>query len=135
VAAAADTLRALAPAQRLDLRRVVVVGHSAGGHLAAWLAARRRLPPGGPLSAGDPLRIAGVVSLGGLPDVKADRAASDAACGSEVIDALTGTPGPTRPDVYADTSPAERLPLSSPARLKPRLILLFPSKINAAKNV
>lgn len=114
VAAAAEALRTLAPAHNLDLRRVVVIGHSAGGHLAAWLAARRRLPPGGPLSARDPLRIAGVVSLGGLPDLKADRAAGDAACGAEVVDALTGTPSPSRPDVYADTSPAERLPLGVP---------------------
>ena len=114
VAAAADALRTLAPARHLELGRVVVVGHSAGGHLAAWLAARPRLSPGGPLAARDPLPIAGVVSLGGLPDLKADRAASDAACGPEVVDALTGPPSPSHPDVYADTSPAERLPLGVP---------------------
>lgn len=114
VAAAADILRTLAPARHLELSRVVVVGHSAGGHLAAWLAARRRLSPEGPLFARDPLPIAGVVSLGGLPDLKADRAASDAACGPEVIDALIGPPNPSHPDVYADTSPAERLPLGVP---------------------
>ena len=114
VAAAADALRAIAPAHHLELGRVVVVGHSAGGHLAAWLAARRRLPAGGPLASRNPLPIAGVVSLGGLPDLKADKAAREAACGPEVVDALTGSPGPGRPDVYADTSPAERLPLGVP---------------------
>jgi acetyl esterase/lipase len=114
VAAAADVLRIVGPGRSLDLRRVVVVGHSAGGHLAAWLAARRRLPPASPLASRDPLPIAGVVSLGGLPDLKADRAATDAACGAAVVDMLAGTPSASRPEVYADTSPAERLPLGVP---------------------
>lgn len=114
VAAAADALRTIAPAHHLDLARVVVVGHSAGGHLAAWLAARPRLPSASPLAARDPLPIAAVVSLGGLPDLKADKAATGAACGAEVVDAMTGSPGPNRRDVYADTSPAERLPLRVP---------------------
>jgi acetyl esterase/lipase len=114
VAAAADALRTIAPSRHIALGRVVVVGHSAGGHLAAWLAARRRLPPHSPLAASDPLPIAGVVSLGGLPDLKADKAADGAACGPDVVDALTGPVGPGRADVYADTSPAERLPLGVP---------------------
>src|SRR5579875_2539599 len=44
VARAADHLRALAPRYSLDLARVVALGHSAGGHLALWLAARPRIP-------------------------------------------------------------------------------------------
>ena len=39
-AAAADALRTHAPAHRLDVSRLVAVGHSAGGHLALWLAGR-----------------------------------------------------------------------------------------------
>jgi len=42
VARGADHLRAIAPAHGLDLQRVVAVGHSAGGHLALWLAGRAR---------------------------------------------------------------------------------------------
>ena len=38
--AALDHLRVLARTQPLDLKRVIVVGHSAGGHAALWLAAR-----------------------------------------------------------------------------------------------
>jgi len=44
VGAAVDHLRALAKAWPLDLTRVVVLGHSAGAHLALWAAARPRLP-------------------------------------------------------------------------------------------
>jgi acetyl esterase/lipase len=33
---------------RVDRSRVAVVGHSAGGHLALWLASRGRLPAGAP---------------------------------------------------------------------------------------
>ena len=38
----------LPEAERLDLGAVTVVGHSAGGHLAAWAAGRHRLPGGAP---------------------------------------------------------------------------------------
>ena len=40
VASAVDHLRVLARQHPLDLGRVVIVGHSAGGHLAMWAAAR-----------------------------------------------------------------------------------------------
>jgi acetyl esterase/lipase len=39
-AQAADAIRVHAARHRLDLSRLVAVGHSAGGHLALWLAAR-----------------------------------------------------------------------------------------------
>ena len=44
VAAGIDLLATLP----VDTSRVVVVGHSAGGHLAAWAAGRAKLPPGAP---------------------------------------------------------------------------------------
>ncbi len=50
VARAADYLREIAPHYALDLRRVVPIGHSAGGHLALWLAGRPRIPAGDPLA-------------------------------------------------------------------------------------
>ncbi|HEV2363881.1 MAG TPA: alpha/beta hydrolase [Caulobacteraceae bacterium] len=109
VAAGADALRAVAPG-RLNIDHIVAFGHSAGGHLALWLAARPRLPRASPLFSPDPLPIAAVVSAGGLPDLEADRAAKDTACGPGAVDSLVGAPG-ARPDVYADTSPARLLPL------------------------
>ena len=65
VAAAADALRAHAAQYHLDLARVVAIGHSAGGHLALWLAARARVPAESPLRTANPLPIAEVVSLDG----------------------------------------------------------------------
>ena len=43
VAAGTDYLRELARQHPLDLEQVVPVGHSAGGHLALWLAMRSQL--------------------------------------------------------------------------------------------
>jgi acetyl esterase/lipase len=95
-AAAAEALRAHASEYRLDLSRVVAVGHSAGGHLALWLAGRPKLPQGSPLRTADPLPIHEVIGLGGLPDLE-EAARSENGCGSEVIGRLTG-------GRFADTS-------------------------------
>ncbi|PSJ37127.1 alpha/beta hydrolase [Allosphingosinicella deserti] len=90
-AAAADALRTHADEYRLDLGRVVAVGHSAGGHLALWLAGRRRLPPRSPLrTAGDPIAISTAISLGGLPDLEEAARPPGSGCGTEVIGKLTG---------------------------------------------
>jgi acetyl esterase/lipase len=105
VAAGADALEQIAPAHRLRLDRVIALGHSAGGHLVMWLAARNRLPDASALKVRHPLRIAGVISVGGLPDLEPE-AAQDV-CGKGVIARLVGAPSPAHPNVYADTSPAE----------------------------
>jgi acetyl esterase/lipase len=51
VAVATDKLREFAREHTLDLSRVVTTGHSAGGHLAMWLAARPKLPSDSPLAS------------------------------------------------------------------------------------
>ena len=114
VAAAADALADNAARLKLDLRRVVAVGHSAGGHLALWLAARPRIARTSPLHRANPLPIAHVVSLGGLPDLEATAASPDNGCGTEIIAKLTGSATPDRTDVYADTSVPRLLPLGCP---------------------
>jgi acetyl esterase/lipase len=108
VAAAADRLRSEAKRFELDTRRIVAVGHSAGGHLALWLAGRHRLPATSQLSTRDPLPLARVVSLGGLPDLEATATSADNGCGTEVVARLIGT-GRSHP--YADTSVPRLLPL------------------------
>lgn len=112
VAAAADHLRTVAPTYRLDLQRVVAVGHSAGGHLACWLAARRRMTKSGPLSwQGEPLPLKGVVSQAGAIDLelvwrlKLGRGAA--------AELLGGSPRDV-PERYRAGSPTTFLPLGVP---------------------
>nr|WP_118857869.1 alpha/beta hydrolase [Sphingomonas mesophila] len=90
VAAAADALRTHAPRHRLDLKRLTAVGHSAGGHLALWLAARPRLPQASPLRSPGPLAIRTVVSLGGLPDLEQAARPPGSGCGTEVVAKIAG---------------------------------------------
>lgn len=116
-AAAADALTANAGRLHLDTRRVVAVGHSAGGHLALWLAGREKLPTDSPLYAARPLKIAHVVSLGGLPDLEATAATHDNGCGTEIVAELTGPKTPQHTDVFADTSVPRLLPLGVPQDL------------------
>ena len=88
-AAAADALRSHASRYDLDISRLVAVGHSAGGHLALWLAGRPRLPQGSPLTIPDPLPIRTAISLGGLPDLEEAARPPGSGCGTEVIQKLT----------------------------------------------
>lgn len=111
-AAATDLLRREGVRFKLDLTRVVAAGHSAGGHLALWLAARPRLPQDSPLRIADPLPIAHVISLGGLPDLEATAASPDNGCGTEVVARLAGNP-----PQYGDTSVPRLLPLGVPQEL------------------
>jgi acetyl esterase/lipase len=115
IANAVDWLRKLANAKRLDLSNVIAMGHSAGGHLALWAAARPRLPKSSPLYRDHPLPIKAVVSLAGIGDLSAYRASGPPACGGpRVIDLLDGTASRGPWDVFKDTSPAEMLPIGVP---------------------
>ena len=115
VADAIDSLRVLAKTYPLDLRRVIVVGHSAGGHFALWAAARAHLPKASPVYRANPLPIAQVVSLAGIGDLKAYRNRGSGACGEpRTIDALVGYAHRNPFDIYTDTSPAALLPLGVP---------------------
>ncbi len=120
VAAAADALRVHAPRYNLDIEPLVATGHSAGGHLALWLAARRSakakasnplIPRGSPLIAADPLKIDMVVSLGGLPDLELAATPPGSGCGTEIIEKLVGPPTLSSRNVYADTSVPRLAPL------------------------
>src|SRR4029434_10633001 len=67
VAVDTEHLREIAKTYPLDLNQVIAVGHSAGGHLALWLAARKLLPKDSPAYSHDPLPLRGRVSLAGGP--------------------------------------------------------------------
>lgn len=111
VAHAADALRGQAGLYNLDLGRVAAFGHSAGGHLALWIAARGKLPAYSPMRMDDPLKLVGVVNSGGLADLKASRPVTQRSCLSDIWDQLVGEISSTRAEVLSDTSPAELLPL------------------------
>jgi len=110
VAAAADAVAGL---DGVDPGRVVTVGHSAGGHLALWLAARRRIAPGYP-GAAPRVRPRGVVSLAGVTDLA--RGAEDGLGGGACAAPLGGPPRQL-PDRYAAASPTALLPLGVPVLL------------------
>ena len=115
IAAGTDYVRELAKQFPLDLTRVVLVGHSAGGHLALWVTARRNLPKGSPLASAQPLVIRGVVSLAGISDLRAFSAGS-AYCNASVQPLLGGAADAV-PDRYRQASPVELMPLGVPQRL------------------
>src|SRR5207248_11778025 len=97
VAAAIDALAGLAAAHGLDLARVITVGHSAGGHLALWAAARPGLPERAP-GARPAMAVTGAVALAGVCDLAA--AARGGVGGSSVPRLLGGQPDRV-PDRYA----------------------------------
>ena len=102
VAAAVDRLAAVD--SPLDLRRVVAIGHSAGGHLALWAGSRRdaRVP------------LAAAVGQGAVCDLELgarlhlSRDAVQEFCGGEPEDV---------PEAYRDASPARRVPAGIPQLL------------------
>ncbi|MFF1693374.1 alpha/beta hydrolase family protein [Streptomyces sp. NPDC058257] len=75
VAAAFDALPALVAdlVPSADIRRTVVTGHSAGGHLALWAAARHVLPTGSPWRIDRPVPFRGVVALAPVADFRVAR--------------------------------------------------------------
>ena len=106
VAAALDALPGLEVAGRLDLGDVTVVGHSAGGQLAAWAAGRHRLPPGAP-GARPRLVVGTAVLQAGVLDL-ADADRED--LGRGAVRDLLGAPPATVPDRLAAADPIALLP-------------------------
>ncbi len=107
---ALDALRDIAPAHHLDLQRVAVAGHSAGGQLALWLAARPRLPAGSEIRGPDPLPLRGAIGLAAITDLAQYRVGPADSCHASVDPLLGGTPE-TQPQRYAQTSPRALLPI------------------------
>jgi len=79
---------------------VVVIGHSAGGHLALWLARRAGLTKGDALRGERPLKVDVAISQGGLPDLRAQMTLPDHGCGNEAAAKMAGAE-------FARTSPPE----------------------------
>ncbi len=95
---------ALADVRGLDLTSVTALGHSAGGHLAAWSAARGRYPRWRP----ERVAVTAVVSQAGVLDLT--RAYEDDLGGGAVGALMGGPPGPA----YDRVDPQRQLPLDVP---------------------
>ena len=104
VAAAAAQLAEVGAGLGLDLGRAAVVGFSAGGHLALWLAGRRDAA----------LRLRLAVSIAGVVDLR-EGAARHLGAGA-VVDFVGGTPEQV-PAAYALADPGDALPLGVPQLL------------------
>jgi acetyl esterase/lipase len=113
VAGAADFLRTVAAKEQLDVKRVIAIGHSAGGHFALWLAGRHRIAKNSELYSANPLPIAGVVDLDGPGDLKATIPLQQPVCGAPVITNLIGGSPEQQPDRYRAGSPIELLPFGT----------------------
>jgi acetyl esterase/lipase len=97
----------------LDLSRVVAIGHSAGGQLALWAAARPGLPAGAP-GVEPSVRLAGAVSQAGVVDI---REAARLGLSRHAAESFLGGPPGKLPERYDLASPLERLPLNVPQLL------------------
>ncbi|MDP9267037.1 MAG: alpha/beta hydrolase [Acidobacteriota bacterium] len=112
VSVATDFLRTLAPRHNLDLKRVIVIGHSAGGHLAMWVAARHKLPADSPLRLeATPLPLRGAVSLDGWPDLHRVIEAGGTSCGEPALEGLIGGRLPDAEKNFRQASVTDLLPL------------------------
>ncbi len=114
IAAGIAHLRALAGPHALDLARVTLIGHSAGGHLALWYAGARRVPTGSGIAVHDWLPAARVVALAPVSDLRASSAAR--ASNSAADEFLGGTPHGA-PDRFDCASPMALLPLGVKTRV------------------
>ncbi len=115
VADGIDHVRFLARTYALDTTRVVATGHSAGGHLALWLATRRNLDHASPLAGGSPMALRGVVSIGGIADLREFYARQRSTCGNPAVESLLGGHPDSVPARLREASPVERLPLRVPS--------------------
>ena len=127
-AASARLIDAVAARYPIDAARITLVGHSAGGLPAHWLAT----PQGadGPLGQGAPVKARAAIVLDGPGDVGAEQPAFDALCQFSAVAPFMGAAPADAPRRYAAIAPVTeapalaellfvqaRLPAPSPATL------------------
>lgn len=121
VAAGYDFVANLAAKYPIDVHRVVAAGHSAGGHLAFWLAGRHHVIAGSPIHDPQPkVPLRAVAALAGAVDLQLTIDLSGhltfAHDKREVHQLMGGTPAEF-PDRYLAGDPGHLLPLNLPQLL------------------
>jgi acetyl esterase/lipase len=111
IATGADFLRSIADLYGLDVSHVVALGHSAGGHLALWLAGRHHVPAESPLYVAEALPVHGVVALAGIPDLA--EGVKRQICRGACQELMGGLPEEV-PHRYQQASPIALLPFGVP---------------------
>jgi acetyl esterase/lipase len=120
---ATDYLRVLARTQPIDLRRVVVIGHSAGGHAALWIASRGRLPSASAIRGRNPLAVRAAVDIDGPSEFTRFIAIEKRICDGPVVERFMGATPKERPERYAQADPFAHLPLRIPQYLVSSTVL------------
>lgn len=108
VSAGIDLLATAASEHGLDLSTTTALGHSAGGHLAAWAAGRTSLPADAPGAGSPAVPLTGVVSQSGVLNLAL---AHDERLGGGAVMNLLGSAGP---DAYRIADPMTAIPLGVP---------------------
>jgi acetyl esterase/lipase len=101
VALAGDYFTSITSRFKLDSTRVIAIGHSAGGHLALWLASQKKI-------------LTGAISLAGVVDL---RRGWELKLSNNIVGEFLGGSPDEVPERYASASPIERLPVGIPQRL------------------
>ncbi len=105
IAACVEALADIAPKHGLDLNHVMLMGHSAGGHLALWLAGRPNLK----------VKIHDIIALAGISDLL-DYEALGNECAASLPQLLGGN-SRAEPERWAQADPARMPPLNIPVIL------------------
>lgn len=120
VAMAVDRLPAVvaeATGGLVDPERVVLAGHSAGGHLALWAAGRHLLPAGSSWAGAGPgegSAVCGVVALAPVTDLLACHRWE---LGGQAAEELMGGGPEQFHDRYLEADPIQLVPAGVPVRL------------------
>ncbi|SMF00069.1 Acetyl esterase/lipase [Alteromonadaceae bacterium Bs31] len=113
VAAATDYLAELSEFYPLNMDAIVAMGHSAGGHLALWLAGREKIAADSALYFEDFVSIKGTITLGGIADLQSGACAGAA---SAIIESAVLSEADLKTRL-TNTSPINMLPVGKPTVL------------------